>query len=106
MTSEAAGLFSICGIGVVLALLVGFYGLLTTRNLIRTLIAVEILVKGATFLIIVAGYCVGQIALAQALAITLIIIEVAVIVVALGVVLCIHKQSGSIDSGTVENLKG
>lgn len=106
MSSESAALFALCGIGVILTLVVGFYGLLVTRNLIRTMICLEVLTKGVTLLLIVAGYVIGRIALAQSLAITLIIIEVAVIVVALGIVLCIHKNTGSVDVTTVQNLKG
>ena len=40
------------GIGVVLMLIVGFYCLLTTRNLIRALIGLELLTKGVTLLLI------------------------------------------------------
>jgi NADH-quinone oxidoreductase subunit K len=103
---DAPELLSLFGIGVVLTLLVGFYSVLTSQNLIRTLIGMEVLTKGVTLLIIVVGYVVGQIALAQALAITLIIIEVAVIVVAVGIVLCVHKHTNSIDTRDLGNLKG
>jgi NADH:ubiquinone oxidoreductase subunit K len=106
MTSDMAALFTLCGMGIVLVLLVGFYGLLVTRSLVRTMIALEILTKAVTLLIIVAGYSTKQVALAQTLAITLIIIEVAVIVVALSIVLCVHKNTGSVDVRNVQNLKG
>ena len=36
MNEGNAILFSIFGVGVILTLLVGFYGVLTTRNLVRT----------------------------------------------------------------------
>ena len=94
------------GVGVVLVLIVGFYGVLTTRNLIRVLIGLEVLTKAVTMLIIVAGYSVGQIALAQALAITLILIEVAVIVVAISIVLCVYRHSRSIDTALLREIKG
>jgi multisubunit Na+/H+ antiporter MnhC subunit len=106
MDSEAAGLFSIFSIGVVLTLVAGFYCILTSANLIRALIGMEVLIKGATLLIIVAGKVAGRLALAQALAITMIIIEVAVIVVAVGIVLCVHKHSGSVDAKLLRNIKG
>ncbi len=106
MTSENASLFGLFGIGVVCTLLVGVYGIVMTRNLIRTLIAMEVLTKSVTLLIIVAGYVAGRVALAQALAITLIIIEVAVIVAAVGIVLCVHRSTGSISRDTIKNLKG
>ena len=106
MSPEAAQLFSIFGVGAVLTLVVGFYYILTTNNLVRTLIGLELLTKAVTLLIITAGYVAGQVALAQALAITLIIIEVAVIVVAVGVVLCLHRRNRSIDVSTIRNIKG
>ena len=77
-----------------------------TNNLIRTLIGLEILTKAVTLLIILAGYVVGQMGLAQALAITLIIIEVAVTVVAVGIVLCIFRHHRSLDAASIRNIKG
>jgi multisubunit Na+/H+ antiporter MnhC subunit len=106
MTPEAAELFAIFGVGVVLTLVVGFYSLLTTKNLIRALIGLEILTKGVTLLIVVAGRVSAQTGLAQALAITLIVIEVAVIVAAISIVLCVHRNTGSVDSTQLRNVKG
>ncbi len=56
MSPDVASSFNIFAIGVVLTLVVGFYGILMTRNLIRALIALEILTKAVTLLLIVAGY--------------------------------------------------
>jgi multisubunit Na+/H+ antiporter MnhC subunit len=85
---------------------VGVYCILATYNLIRALIGIEILIKAATLLIILAGYITGRTALAQALVITVIIIEVVIMVVAGGVVLGIFKNNGTIDSRELRNLKG
>ena len=106
MTSAAVRLFSLFGAAAVLILIIGFYCLVTTKNLIRALIALEVAMKAVTLLIIVSGYVVGRVALAQALAITLIIIEVAVIVVAVGVVLCVHRRHNSLDTALLRNIKG
>jgi NADH-quinone oxidoreductase subunit K len=106
MTSQAALVFGPFAVGAVLVMIVGFYSLLSTRNLIRSIIALEVLTKSVTLLIILAGYTTAQQALAQSLAITLIVIEVAVMVVGVGLVLRIHSQTGSIDTNTVENIKG
>ena len=106
MTPQAAELFSIFGLGVVLTLLVGFYALLTTRNLIRALIGLEVLTKAVTLLIVLAGYVSGQTGLAQALAITLIVVEVAVIVAAISIVLCVHRNTGGVDATQLQNVKG
>jgi multisubunit Na+/H+ antiporter MnhC subunit len=106
VTSDKVAIFSLFGIGVALTLLVGVYGIVVTRNLVRTLIAMEVLTKAATVLIIVCGYVGERMALAQALAVTLIIIEVAVIVAAVGIVLSIHRKTGTIDRSSIRNLKG
>jgi len=106
MSNDLGHLFTIFAIGAALTFVVGFYSLVTTKNLLRALIGVEILAKATTLLIIVAGYVSGQIALAQALAITLIVVEVAVIVVAVGVVLCIYRHNKSLDATFFTNLKG
>jgi multisubunit Na+/H+ antiporter MnhC subunit len=106
MTPQAALVFGTFAVGAVLVMMVGFYSLLSTRNLIRSIISLEILSKSVTLLIILAGYTAAQQALAQSLAITLIVIEVAVMVVGVGLVLRIHAHTGSIDTNTVENIKG
>ena len=106
MTVETAALFTTFGIGVVLTLVVGFFVVMTTRSLIRSLIGLELLTKGVTLLIILTGYVTGRQSLAQSLAITLIIIEVAVIVAAVSIVLCLFKHDSTINSQTLRNLKG
>ena len=99
-------LFLLFGLGVVLTLIVGIYCVITTRNLVRALIGLEILTKGVTLLIILSGYAAGRVALAQSLAITLIIIEVTVIAVAVSVVLCVFRRNKTIDATAIRNLKG
>ncbi len=106
MTKEAIALFSLFGIGALLVLLVGFYSLLTTRNLIRVMISLELLTKGVMLLLIVAGKVVNQMALAQAMAITLITIEVAVVVVAVAIILCLHRQHKTVDTAVLQEIQG
>jgi NADH:ubiquinone oxidoreductase subunit K len=104
--TEAVMLFTVFGIGVVLTAIAGFYCLVTTRSLLRALIAVELLAKSVTLLIILAGWLTNRMALAQTLAITLIIIEVAIVVVAVSVVLALFKQDDEADATTIRTLKG
>ena len=106
MPADAAIVFSIFGIGALLTLVAGFYCILSTSSLIRSLIGLEILTKGVTLLLILAGYVTGRTALAQSLVITLIVIEVAVIVVAVSIVLALFKHDGDIDTGMLNNLRG
>jgi NADH-quinone oxidoreductase subunit K len=104
--SDAMRMFALFGVGVILVLIVGLYSILTTKNLLRVLIGMELLTKAVTLLLIAAGYGCGQIALAQALVITLIVVEVAVIVVAVALVLCIHREHQSIDASLLKEIKG
>jgi NADH-quinone oxidoreductase subunit K len=106
MSGEMTRLFSLFAAGVVLVLVIGIYYVVTTRNLIRVLIGMELLTKAVTLLVVAAGYAVGQMALAQAMAITLVVIEVVVMVVAISVILCIHRNSGSIDPAQLRKIKG
>jgi len=91
---------------VALLFFTGLYSLLVSRNLIRVLIAVEILTKAATLMIIIAGNLTGQTGLAQAFVITLIIIEVVVIAVAAGIVIGIFRHNDTLDTRQIKNLKG
>jgi NADH:ubiquinone oxidoreductase subunit K len=97
---------SLYGLFTVLLLVTGLYCVVATRNLIRLLIGLEILTKGVTLLIVLAGHLSGHYALGQALAITLIVIEVVVIAVAAGVAIAIYRRNGSLDTNLLKNLKG
>ena len=57
----------------------------------------ELMTKAATLLIIVAGWASGRMALAQALVINLIVVEVVVIAVAAGIVVSLFRKNGSLD---------
>ena len=91
---------------VIMVLIAGLYCILVTRNLMRVVIGLELLIKAVTLLIIVAGYVSGRVALAQALVITLIIIEVVVIAVAAGVILSIYRYNESLAASNLTSLKG
>ena len=106
MPNEMSQLFWTCGIFAVLLFIIGFYCLLATFNLIRALIGVELLIKAVTLLIVVAGFVSGHMALAQALVITLIVIEVVVMTVAAGVILNVYQHNKSLDVRNLRNLKG
>ncbi len=91
---------------IIMLFVVGFYCIIVTYNLVRVLIGVEILMKAVTLLIIVVGYATGYVAFAQSLVITLIVIEVAVITVAMGVILGLYRNNNSLDARKLRNLKG
>jgi multisubunit Na+/H+ antiporter MnhC subunit len=84
----------------------GFYCLIFSRNLIRLLIALEVLTKGVTLLLIYAGFANGDMATAQSFVITLIVIEVVIMVAAAGIVIGVFRHTGSLDVRNIRNLKG
>ena len=94
-----------CFTVVVLLYVIGFYYLVTTRNLIRILIALEVLTKGVTLTLILAGKMTGQIATAQSMVITLIIIEVVILAVAAGIIIGVVRHTGSLDVRKIFNKK-
>jgi multisubunit Na+/H+ antiporter MnhC subunit len=106
MNFEMMNLFWPFGIAVAILLVIGIYCVLATFNLVRALIGLEILIKAVTLLMIVVGYATAHEALAQSLVITLIVIEVAMMTVAIGVVLGIHNYNKSLDVRKIRNLKG
>lgn len=83
---------------IILLFITGIYCILATFNLVRAIIGVEILLKAVMLLILTAGYVSGNLALAQAIVITLIVIEVVVMVVAGGVILSIFRHNKTIDT--------
>lgn len=106
MNLEALNLFWTFSIFIILLFIIGIYAIIFTRNLVRALIGLEILIKAVTLLMIVVGYVTGRTALLQALVITLIVIEVVMITVAIGVVLGIHTKNNSLDTRHIRKLKG
>jgi NADH:ubiquinone oxidoreductase subunit K len=91
---------------IIMLILIGLYYILVTRNLIRILLGLEIISKAVILAIIVVGYVTNNLALAQSLAIIIIIVEVFVVAVAAGVIIRIHKHTGSVDARNIKNLKG
>jgi len=87
-------------------LIIGLYCVVATRNLIRAVIGVVLLSKSVTLLLIIAGNRVQQTALAQALVITVIVVEVVIITVAVGIILRLYQHHRSLDTTLLRNLKG
>jgi NADH:ubiquinone oxidoreductase subunit K len=90
----------------VLLMVDGLFCMLATRNLLRMLIGLEILMKSVTFLLVVAGYLTNRMALAQAMVITVIVIEVVVVVAAAGIILGFFRKHDSLNIRHTRGLKG
>jgi len=91
---------------VVLLMVDGLWCMLATRNLLRVLIGLEILMKSVTFFLIVAGSLSGRMALAQAMVITVIVIEVVVVVAAAGVILGFFRTTDTLSVKNARTMKG
>jgi NADH:ubiquinone oxidoreductase subunit K len=90
----------------VLLLVDGLWIMLATFNLLRILIGLEVLMKSVTFFLIVAGFLSGRMALAQAMVITVIVIEVVIVVAAAGIILGLFRKNDSLNIRNTRNLKG
>ena len=85
---------------------IAVYCVVLTHNMIRILIALELLNKGVTLLIAVAGAYSGKMALAQSFIIALIIIEVVVTAIGAGIIIAVHARNGSLDLNNLTKIKG
>lgn len=101
VTPLMVGLIALGGL-----LVVGLYGLLTVRNLIKLVIMLQILVKMAVIGLVLAGSMSGQINLSQNIAITVIVADTIVAVVAIAFVIQIRRRMGTLDVRDLSSLKG
>ncbi len=91
--------------GAVLLMAVGLYGLLVSRHLIKVVIALQIMVKGAMLAIIVAGTAVGQTNLAQSIGLTVIVVDTIAAVLALALIVQIKRHTGTLDAAELAQLQ-
>ena len=84
---------------------IGLYALLATRNLIKVIIALQILGKGAVLALIAAGNLQGQINLSQTLALTVIVADTIVAVVGLALAVQVRRHFGTLDIRVLSGLK-
>ena len=98
--------FSIAFVGVIGLLGIGFYGLMVCRNLIKIVIALQILVKAALLGLIAAGSLNGQINLSQSMALTVIVADTIVAVMGIALGVQIRRRVGTLDVRELSRLKG
>lgn len=93
-------------IGVIGLLGVGLYSLLITRNLIKLVVTLQIMVKAAVLGLVVAGNASSQIQLGQSLAVTVIVADTVVAVIGLALAVQIRRQLGTLDVNDLSKLRG
>ena len=86
--------------------LIGLYALVSSRNIIKLLIGLEIMAKAVVLSFITAGYFRGETFFAQSLIITFIVVEVSLAAVALALVINAYRSTGSLDVQKLARLKG
>lgn len=91
--------------GVLCLLGVGLYGLLAMRNLIKIVVALQILAKGAILALILAGYMQGQVAISQSLALTVIVADTVVAVIGLSLAVQVRRHCGTLDVQALSSLR-
>ena len=106
MNAELSWFFPANAAAAILLATVALYCMIVSRNMIRVVIGLELLNKAVTLMLAVGGYLTGRMALAQALIITLIVVEVVVIAVAAGLVIAAYQHTHSLDVRLWRQLKG
>lgn len=83
----------------------GFYCLLFTRNLIKVVVALQLIVKGVVLAFVLAGHLQQNESLAQTMAITVIVADTIVAVIGLALAVQIRLHTGSLDLKALSKLK-
>jgi NADH:ubiquinone oxidoreductase subunit K len=95
----------IAGIVILGLLGIGLYALLAVRNLIKMIIALQIMVKGVLVAFILAGRLRGDMALAQSMALTIIVSDTIVAVIGLALAVQIRRHAGTLDIKALTTLR-
>jgi NADH-quinone oxidoreductase subunit K len=84
----------------------GLLGLLAKRNLIKLFIAIEVVGKGVSLLLLSTGLAKAHILTAQALVVTYIVIEVSLVATALALIINVYRHTKGLDIRSLTRLKG
>jgi NADH-quinone oxidoreductase subunit K len=91
---------------IALIMFIGFYSMLASRSIVRQLIGLEIISKAAMLALISAGALTDNLIFAQALLITMIVIEVVVVAAGLALLVKNFRVNGNADVWSLDSLKG
>lgn len=90
---------------IVILLGIGLYALLVSRHLIKVIIGLQIMVKSSVLGLVIAGDAVGRIEMAQSIALTVIVVDTIVAVLALALAVQIKRRTGTLDSVDLARLR-
>ncbi len=91
---------------VILLVAIGFYTLLASRNLVKLLIGLQILVKAVVLAFVAAGRVAGQMDLAQSLGTTVVVADTVAVVVGLAFAIRVQRRVGTLDVRALTRLRG
>ena len=97
---------NIISFGVVALLGVGFYGLLITRNLIKIVLVLQLLIKAVILALVLAGKMSGNLGLGESAAATVIVADTIVAVVGLALGVQVRRRFGTLDVPKISTLRG
>ncbi len=98
-------IWSISLVAVIGLVMTGLYGLLILRNLIKIVVALQVFAKGTILVMVVAGGMQGQPAIGSSLAVTVIVADTVVTVIALALAIQVRRYCGTLDSRAIATLK-
>lgn len=93
-------------VGVLGLLGVGLYALLAARNLIKLVIALQLLGKAALLALVLGGRLSGQVNLGQSLAATALVADTIVAVLGLALAVQVRRRIGTLDVRELSRLRG
>jgi multisubunit Na+/H+ antiporter MnhC subunit len=93
----------VCGL---ILILTGCVELIRTRHMLKIIIGLELAIKAISMFLTLGGWLNGNMALAQAFIVTVIVLEVVVATVLSGIAISIYHKHGNMDIRNLRNLKG
>ena len=101
----SGGVWTIVMVAVFGLVAIGLYGLLIIRNLIKIVVALQIFAKGTILVMVAAGAVSGRPAIGQSLAITVIVADTVVTVMALALAIQVRRWCGTLDTRVISKLR-
>ncbi len=93
-------------VAVVAVVMIGLYGLLILRNLIKIVVALQVVGKGIILIMVTAGGLQGALAVGSSLAVTVIVADTVVAVIALSLAIQVRRRCGTLDIRGIAKLRG
>ena len=91
---------------IIVLLGIGIYCLISRRNLIQLIIGIEIIAKAICLSFVLAGHLQGNEQIAQAIVITIIVIEAITAAVVMSLIVAAYRRTGSLNNKDFRRLRG